>query len=423
MLLIDKVDKKSYGAKELGLEMGDSIISFNGYPTEDILDYVYYDGQENFTMDVLTKDGETVTVDVDKYEDESLGLTFADDGLKIKTCYNDCIFCFVKQMPCGMRPTLYVKDDDYRQSLLYGNFVTMTNVTDADLDRIIRLQFSPLYVSVQAMNGEVRKKMLNNRFADKIWYQLKRLEEGGITVNAQVVLVKGVNDGKELDYTIDKLYELKNVVSAAVVPCGITKFREGLYPIEDIDRDYARSVIEQVESANSRHGGSLIQLADEFFFKAELPLPPEEYYGDFPQIENGIGMSLKFKQNVEYLVANAKKPLLPPGSYLTISGTSIYKFMCGIVKTVEDACPNVTIKLLPIENDFFGHTVNCTGLLTGGDVLRAVQKLDEKFDVLLIPDSCLMRGEDIFLDDVALTELSEKLGMKVVRAVMPDAEE
>ena len=322
-----------------------------------------------------------------------------------------------------MRPTLYVKDDDYRQSLLYGNFVTMTNVTDADLDRIIRLQFSPLYVSVQAMNGEVRKKMLNNRFADKIWHQLKRLEEGGIAVNAQVVLVKGVNDGKELDYTIDKLYELKNIVSAAVVPCGITKFREGLYPIEDIDRDYARSVIEQVESANSRHGGSLIQLADEFFFKAELPLPSEEYYGDFPQIENGVGMSFKFRKNVEYLVDATKKPLLPPGKYLTISGTSIYNFMCGIVKTVEDSCPNVTIKLLPIENDFFGHTVNCTGLLTGGDILRAVQKLDEKFDVLLIPDSCLMRGEDIFLDDVTLTDLSEKLGMKVVRAVMPEVEE
>lgn len=423
MLLIDKVDKKAYGAKELGLEKGDAIISFNGYETEDILDYVYYDGQENFSMEVLAKNGERVSVEVDKYEDESLGLTFADDGLKIRTCHNNCIFCFVKQMPCGMRPTLYVKDDDYRQSLLYGNFVTMTNVSDKDLDRIIRLQFSPLYVSVQAMNGEVRKKMLNNPFADKIWQQLKRLEEGGITVNAQVVLVKGVNDGKELDYTIDKLYELKNIDSAAVVPCGITRFREGLYPIEDIDRDYARAVIEQVESANKRHGGALIQLADEFFFKAELPLPGEEYYGDFPQIENGVGMSLKFKQNVEYLVETSQKPLLRPGRYLTVCGTSIYRFMGDIVKTVEAACPEVSIKLLAVENDFFGHTVNCTGLLTGGDILRAVQNSGEKFDVLLIPDNCLMRGEDKFLDDITLQDLAEKLGVKVVRAVMPDVEE
>jgi len=423
MLLIDKVNKKEYGAKELGLEKGDAILKFDGYEAEDILDYVYYDGQENFTMEVRAKSGEIVEVEVDKYEDESLGLTFADDGLKIRTCLNDCIFCFVKQMPRGMRPTLYVKDDDYRQSLLYGNFVTMTNVSDKDLDRIIRLQFSPLYISVQTMNGELRKKMLNNRFADKLPAQLDKLEAGGIAVNAQVVLVKGVNDGAELDYTIDKLYGYKNIVSAAVVPCGITKFREGLYPIEDIDKEYALSVIKQVESANKRHGGSLIQLADEFFFKAEIPLPPAEYYDDFPQIENGVGMSVRFKSNVEYLVSQAKRPLLASGKYLTVCGTSVYRFMLGIVKTVESSCKDVTINLLAIENDFFGHTVNCTGLLTGVDIYGAVSKYGGDYDVLLIPDNCLMRGADIFLDDMTLNELSEKLGKKVVRAVMPDAEE
>lgn len=423
MLIIEKADKKGYGYKELGLEKGDAVLRFNGYDAEDILDYVYYDGQENFEMEILAKNGEKVTVEVDKYEDESLGLTFADDGLKTKTCLNDCIFCFVRQMPKGMRSTLYVKDDDYRQSLLYGNFVTMTNVTDNDIERIIRLKFSPLYVSVQTMNGELRKKMLNNRFADKLEWQLKRLEEGGIEVNAQVVLVKGVNDGKELDYTIDKLYELKNVVSAAVVPCGITKFREGLYPIEDIDKEYARAVINLVESANKRHGDRLIQLADEFFFKAELPLPGEDYYGDFTQVENGVGMSLKFKKDVEYLAANHKGPLLPKGKYLTVCGTSIHKFMKGIVETVAKSCDGVTIDLLAVENDFFGHTVNCTGLLTGGDIYNAVKKHGGNYDVLLIPDTCLMRGENIFLDDVTTDELSEKLGMKVVRAVMPESEE
>lgn len=423
MLLIDKVDKKAYGAKELGLEKGDAILKFDEFEAEDVLDYVYYDTQETFTMEVLAKNGETVQVEVDKYEDESLGLTFADDGLKIHTCLNDCIFCFVKQMPKGLRPTLYVKDDDYRQSLLYGNFVTLTNVTDKDLDRILRLRFSPLYVSVQTMNGELRKKMLNNRFADKLPEQLKKLEQGGITVNAQVVLVKGVNDEKELDYTIDKLYELKNIVSAAVVPCGITKFREGLFHIDDIDADYAKSVIEQVERANKRHNGSLIQLADEFFFKAGLPLPGEEYYGDFPQIENGVGMSVKFRDNVRELTGNAKKPLLAPARYLTVSGTSVYNFMKDIVAMVERSCKDVTIDIIAVENDFFGHTVNCTGLLTGRDIYKAVSKYDRDFDVLLIPDNCLMRGEDRFLDDVTLYELSEKLGKRVIRAVMPDAEE
>lgn len=423
MLLIDKVEKRSYGATELGLEKGDAIIKFDGYDAEDVLDYVYYDGQESFSMEVLAKNGERVTVDVDKYPDESLGLTFADDGLKIRTCLNDCIFCFVRQMPKGMRPTLYVKDDDYRQSLLYGNFVTMTNVTDRDLDRILRLNFSPLYVSVQTMNGELRKKMLNNRFADKLPMQLKRLEAGGISVNAQVVLVKGVNDGKELDYTIDELYKLKNVETVAVVPCGITKFRDGLFPIEDIDEAYARSVIEQVERANARNGGRLVQLADEFYFKANLPLPSEDYYGDFLQIENGVGMSVRFKAVVEDLARNSKKPLLAPGRYLTVCGTSVYEFMRGIVKTVENACKDVTVKLLPVENDFFGRTVNCTGLLTGGDIYAAVKDITDEFDVLLIPDNCLMRGADVFLDDVTLSDLSKKLERKVVRAVVEAAEQ
>lgn len=419
MLKIKTVDKKSYGRRQLGLEPGDAIISFDGYKTQDLLDYVYYDAKECFTMEVFTKDGETVTVDVDKYEDESLGLTFVDDGLKIKTCLNDCIFCFVRQMPAGMRPSLYVKDDDYRQSLLYGNFVTLTNVTDEELERIVRLQFSPLYVSVQTMNGELRKKMLNNRFADKIIYQLKRLEEGKIAVNAQVVLVKGVNDGKELDYTIDELYKLKNIVSAAVVPCGITRFREGLYPIEDIDKEYARSVIAQVESANKRHGGSLIQLADEFFFKADLPLPPAEYYGDFVQVENGVGMSVKFLQTVQNIIDSGKR-LLKSGKYLTVCGTSVYKFMLKVLSSFEKAWEGVTISLLPIENKFFGPTVNCTGLLVGNDILNAVKLCGISYDTLLIPSNCLMMGEDKFLDDMTLSELSEKLGKPVLRWVISE---
>lgn len=423
MLLIDNVEKGSYGELELGLERGDAVIKFDGYDAEDILDYIYYDGQENFSMEILAKNGETVTVDVDKYTDESLGLSFVDDGLKIRTCLNDCIFCFVRQMPKDMRPTLYVKDDDYRQSLLYGNFVTMTNVTERDMQRILRLNFSPLYISVQTMNGELRKKMLNNRFADRLPEQLKLLERGGISVNAQVVLVKGVNDAAELDYTIDELYKLNNIETVAVVPCGITKFREGLYPIDDIDAEYARSVIEQVEKANKRNGGRLVQLADEFYFKAKLPLPSEDYYGDFLQIENGVGMSVRFKATVEELAADRSRTLLAPGRYLTVCGTSVYEFMSGIVKTVERACDGVTIKLLPVENDFFGHTVNCTGLLTGGDVYAAVKNLTDEFDTLLIPDNCLMRGEDVFLDDVTLSELSEKLGKNVVRAVVGGAEE
>ncbi len=417
MLKIKEVEKNSFG-EELGFEKGDRIIAFDGFETVDLLDYTYYDAQTQFKISALTKDGEEVTVEVDKYEDETLGLTFEDDGLKIKTCHNNCLFCFVKQMPCGMRESLYVKDDDYRQSFLCGNFITLTNVTDDDLQRIIRLKLSPLYVSVHAIDGEVRKKLLNNPFADKISWQLQKLCEGGIDVHAQIVLVKGINDGKELDFTIDELYKLSNVKTVAVVPCGITKFRENLFPIEDIDQEYALSVINQVEKANLRNGGNLVQLADEFYFKSKTALPSFESYGDFWQIENGIGMSAKFKNDVEFILENSEKQVLKKGKYLTFSGTSVFEFMREIVKDVENSCEGVSIDLVAIENNFFGLTVNCTGLLTGEDVLNALLPFKGKYDELLVPNNCLMQFEDVFLDGTTLKELEEKLEMKVKRVAI-----
>ena len=415
MLKIKEVERKSYG-EELGFEPGDCITAFDGYSVVDVLDYTYYDSLTNFSISVLTKDGEEVTIQADKYEDESLGLVFEDDGLAIRTCHNNCIFCFVKQMPCGMRESLYVKDDDYRQSFLCGNFITLTNVSDEEIDRIIRLKLSPLYVSVQAMNGEVRKKMLNNRFADRIEEILLKLCKGGIDVHAQIVLVKGVNDGEQLNYSIDRLYSLSNVKSVAVVPCGNTKFRENLYPIEDITAEYANEVIRAVEKANNRNGGNLVQLADEFYFKAKRPLPPYESYGDFWQIENGVGMSVKFLNDVREVLSNAQTQVLEQGRYITFTGTSAYQFIKEIAKEVENACVGVTICVVAIENIFFGSTVNCTGLLTGQDVLKAIKPICKNYDCLLVPNACLMQFEDVFLDDLTLNKLQEELGIKVKRA-------
>lgn len=422
MLEITEVAKNGVAFEE-GFEPGDKIIAFDGHKVVDILDYLYYDSLNEFKIEVLAKGGEKVIVEIEKDDDETLGLSFADDGLAIRTCYNDCIFCFVRQMPCGMRDSLYVKDDDYRQSFLHGNFVTLTNITDADVERIIRLKLSPLYVSVQAMSGEVRDKMLNNRFAHKITDYLNAFEKGGIKFNAQVVLVKDVNDGKELDYTINELYKFKNLLSAAVVPCGITKFRDGLYHIDDITPEYARSVIAQVDGLNEKNGGHKVYLADEFYFKGGVPLPPFESYGEFLQVENGVGMSAKFIRDVEDIINEYKrqgKPLLEKGRYLSVSGTSVYKFMLDVVKKVEDSCDGVSIKLIAVENKFFGPTVNCTGLLTGGDILNAVKNSGIDFDVLLIPNPCLMQDEDRFLDDVTLCDLQKALGKKVVRARMDD---
>ena len=233
MLKIKSVDKRSLGA-EIGLRAGDEILSFNGFDAEDILDYMFYDGEENFTLKVSQPDG-VFECEIEKDADESLGLEFESDNLDIKTCHNDCIFCFVAQMPKNLREGLYVKDDDYRQSVLYGNYVTLTNVTRKDLERIVRLRLSPLYVSVQATDGEVRKYLLNNRFADRITEQLEYLNDNGIEMHTQVVLVKGVNDGEILKKTVYDLAALECVKSLAVVPCGITKYRDGLKKIDDID--------------------------------------------------------------------------------------------------------------------------------------------------------------------------------------------
>ena len=419
MLKIKEVEKESVG-EDLGFEPGDAIVKIDGYKVVDLLDYMYYDAQSEFTLSVLTKDGDNVTIEVEKDEDDSLGLVFENDGLEIRTCHNDCIFCFVRQMPKGMRESLYVKDDDYRQSFLCGNFITLTNVSDEEIERIIRLKLSPLYISVHAMDGEMRKKMMNNRFADRLESQLKRLEEGGITIHAQVVLVKGFNDGKQLDYTIDKLYSFKNIKTAAVVPCGITKFRDGLYPIEDMDGESAKNIIKQVEEGNKRNHGNLVRLADELYLKAGLPLPPYESYGDFCQVENGIGMSVKFRRDVEEIVKLAKEPVLKPGKYLSVSGPSIYKFMNEIVSFVEKSCKDVEIKLVPIENKFFGNTVNCTGLLTGTDIYNALKDMAKDYDVLLIPNPCLMQFEDKFLDDWTLEKLGKKLGIRAERAFLKD---
>lgn len=413
MLKIKKVDKRKYGYNYLGLEPGDSLVAFDGNEICDLLDYTYYDSLSEFDLTVLTKDNEKVTVKVEKDEMQSLGLTFVDDGLKIKTCHNNCIFCFVKQMPCGMRDTLYVKDDDYRQSFLCGNFITLTNVSDEDLQRIIRLKLSPLYISVQAIDPDVRVKMLNNRFAGKIKEQLCALSDAGIQINAQVVLVRGVNDGAQLEKTLEELYKLENVLSVAVVPCGITKFREGLYQIEDIDKDYANEVIAQVDKINQKYGKNLVACADEFYFKAQKQLPNESYYGDFTQVENGVGLCTSFEKKVNEKI-NSGKRLLPSGSYLTVCGTSVYEFMKNIVKKVEEACENVSIKLLQVENNFFGKTVNCTGLLTGQDILQAVKNSGFNFDTLLIPAPCVEFDGRTFLDGVTLSDLQNQLGKKVI---------
>lgn len=410
MLKILKVDKNGIG-KELGFEKGDAILEFDGFEAVDVLDYTFYDYKEFFTITVLTKDGKQVKVEVEKDEDETLGLTFENDNLDLKTCYNNCIFCFVDQMPKGMRESLYVKDDDYRQSFLCGNFITLTNVSDKDIERIIRLNLSPLYISVQVIDGEVRKKMLGNRFAGNILEQLKKLTSNGIKIETQIVLVKNVNDGKYLEESIKELYKLRpNLQSVAIVPCGITKFRENLTEIQDISSEYAKCVIEQVRNLNCEFKENFAVLADEFYFKAKLPVEDYEFYGNFSQLGNGVGGTSKFlaEFNLLKLKSNNK------GSYLLVTGESAKDFIKSCATKVTNENKDIKAEVLAVKNNFFGETVNCTGLLTATDIISAVKSYNGNYDYLVLPDICLKQDEDLFLDDITLLEFKNKINKPII---------
>ena len=407
MLKIKEVEKGSLG-EEIGLKAGDEILSFNGFDAEDILDYMFYDGEDGFFITVRQSDG-TFTCDVEKDEEETLGLTFENDNLEIKTCHNDCIFCFVAQMPKNMRGSLYVKDDDYRQSVLYGNYVTLTNVSDKDLERIVRLKMSPLYISVQATDGEVRKTMLRNRFADKINRQLKFLSDNGIEMHTQVVLVKDVNDGEILKKTVYDLAALKGVKSLAVVPCGITKYRDGLKKIEDIDGEYSANVIKTLKDINAELGRTFAYAADDFYIRADMDFEPPEYYGDFCQIENGVGMNSKFDE--DFKAACRKRSYRR--TFLIVTGTASEKFITRYAKKTMSFCEGLKVYVLGIKNEFFGDSVTCAGLIVGQDILNAVKKFDKDFDELVIVRSMLKSGEDVFLDDMTVDELSAAIGKPV----------
>lgn len=409
MLTVKEI-KNNAAVVDCGILKGDNIYAFDGYDVEDVLDYAYYDSFANFTVGV-ERNGERFSIDVVKDENQTLGLVFEDDKLGLKTCRNKCIFCFVDQMPKGMRPSLYVKDDDYRQSFLCGNFVTLTNVSDKQIERIIRLKLSPLYVSVQTMNGELRKSMLGNRFAGDVAEKLKKLTDGGIRVEAQIVLVPGVNDGKELEYSVRELFKLRPYLqSVAVVPCGITKHREGLFEIKDITKGYAECVIEWIDMMNAEFGEYFAMAGDEFYFRAQRPLPNKNYYGEFTQVGNGVGTTAKFKSELKQALRKKNRS----GKFLVITGESAAEFIKEQANAVKKYCNKITVNVLPVVNEFFGKTVNCVGLLTGNDIINAVKNFTGEYDCVVISHLCLKADEDVFLDDVTLEEFKNKINKKII---------
>lgn len=423
-IIIKSVEPDS-AAMEAGIEPGDFLLSVNGQAITDIFDYRFLTTDSRLLVEVEKSNGECWEIDIEKDEYEDLGLDFEDPLIsEAKSCTNKCVFCFIDQLPKGMRQTVYFKDDDSRLSFLSGNYITLTNMKTQDIERIIRYRMTPVNVSVHTTNPGLRRMMLGNRFAGDVLDKIRLLTEGGIAVNAQIVLCKGLNDGEELDRTINELSDLyPGVASISVVPVGLTGFREGLHPLEPFtDRDSA-IVLEQVgvwqKKLLEKYGTRIVYLADEFYIKAGVELPPYETYEDFPQIENGVGlMTLLFYEFNEYLRRHAKKLgnyWLKTGGSRTVSiatGKCASAHIKRLAQMLERRYNGLKIRIYPIENVFFGENVTVTGLLTGGDIASQLAG-KELGNELLLSRSMFKSGEELFLDDVTLDELRGRLGTEI----------
>lgn len=407
-------------AEELGLEKGDVLLEINQKPVEDVFDYHYLMNEEYVELLIRKADGEEWILEVEKEYEEDLGAEF-ENGLmdEYRSCSNRCIFCFIDQMPKGMRETLYFKDDDSRLSFLQGNYVTLTNMTDHDLDRIIEYHLEPINISFQTTNPELRCQMLHNRFAGKALQKAARLYEAGITMNGQIVLCKGINDGAELERSLRDLSAYFPVLqSISVVPVGLTKYREGLYPLQAFQSEDARKVLELIERWQKKmweeHRSHFVHASDEWYILAGRPIPEEERYDGYPQLENGVGMlrllEEEIKEGLELRQGDGRKIKVS-----IATGQMAAPFLREQTLRVKEKYPCADIQVYSIRNEFFGEQVTVAGLLTGQDLCRQLKGKDLGEKLLL---SCNMfrSGEEVFLDDMTVGELSEALQVPVVVA-------
>jgi len=399
-------------AEELGLSVGDRVLEVNGQRLRDIIDLSFSFADEEIDMLVEHEDGAQEMISFDKDWDEELGAEFDSavfDG--IRKCANNCYFCFVDMVAPDMRESLSIKDDDFRMSFLYGNFITMTNMVEADFRRIQQFHLSPLFVSVQAMNPKLRAEMLRCKKAAEIGAQLDRLEAAGADYHTQVVLCSGLNDGEELERTLRELWSRRpHVLSIAIVPVGLTKHRKDPYPLRQFDREGAKAVIDQVlpwqERSRREGGNTFVYLGDEFYFLAGREIPPVEEYDAFPQLDNGIGLTRSFLCDWEKEKTSASHHVsVKPCRLDVVSGTAVAPVMERLAREAMNVREKLRVRVIPVLNRKFGETVNVSGLLTGEDILRALQEAGEERDGIIIPESALRRGADVFLDDYSLEDL------------------
>lgn len=419
MVAIQSVIPESIAAKA-GIRGGDILKSANGHAIRDVLDYRFYLTDTAVRLE-LERNGSAWTVLLNKGEYDDIGLEFETPLMDRKhSCANGCVFCFIDQMPKGMRETLYFKDDDDRLSFLHGNYVTLTNLHDEDIERIITMHISPVNISVHTTNPDLRVRMMKNKRAGQVLSYLRRLADAGIALCTQIVLCKGLNDGEELERSMRDLATYYPALrSCAIVPVGLTKFREKLYPLELFSPEECARVIEQVDRFGQeclgRYGTRLFYCSDEFYIRAGLPLPPEEYYEDYSQLENGVGMltsqRAEFDFELDYL-EDYLADFHAPRTVSVVTGVAAYEQISSLAGELEQKVPGLTIHVYCIINRFFGESVTVAGLLTGKDVCEQLVGKDLG-DELLFPAVMLKADEDIFLDDMTPAQLSEKLGVPV----------
>lgn len=404
-------------AEELGIRPGDKLLAIDGHEIEDIFDYQFYVEDEEIVLLIEKPDGEQWELEIGKEADEDLGIEFGQGLMdEYRSCYNKCIFCFIDQMPKGMRDTLYFKDDDSRLSFLQGNYVTLTNMSSHDIERIIRYRLEPINISFQTTNPELRCRMLHNRFAGEALKKVDMLYQGGIEMNGQIVLCKGVNDGDELERSIRDLTSyLPLLKSVSVVPVGLTKFRSGLYPLDPFTKEDAREVLDVIhrwqEKIYQEYGIHFIHAGDEWYLLAEEDVPEEERYDGYLQLENGVGMLRllfnEFAEEFEALTGDDRQDELS-----IATGKLAYPYLCKMAEKITEKFPGVRIHVYCIRNDFFGERITVSGLITGQD-LMAQLKERELGRRLLIPCNMLKTDEDVFLDDFTVEQVSGALQVPI----------
>ena len=417
MSVIIKQVLKGSPAYKAGVRAGDTLVSLDKNEIMDVLDYRFYQENEKLTLEYINSKGKLKSAKIKKGEYDELGLEFETYLMDKKhSCRNKCVFCFIDQLPKGLRETLYFKDDDSRLSFLFGNYITLTNITEHEVERIIKLHISPINISVHTTNPELRVRMMNNKNAGKVLEIIGRFNDAGIKINCQMVLCPGYNDGEELERTLRDLTALENAECIAAVPVGLTRYREGLADVKPFDKENARKTIEIIDRFGDecveKYGNRRVFAADEFYIIAEKPLPDATYYEEFLQLENGVGLvPLMLKEAFE-AIENCDYKLQSQRIITIATGEAAYPFISQIVDRMVKKWDNLICKVIAVKNNFFGGEITVSGLVTATDIIEQLNGKDLG-EELLIPSVMLRDGGDMFLDSITLDELKEKLGVQI----------